>query len=340
MNIHQVANLIKTTGTEVTYVVDGVPGIGKSSILSLLKKDSKFKDYEHIYVDCPTMDIPDVQLPYVEHGVSKFATNALWGVENDRPKLIMLDELPKSSNVTRLLFTRLLLEHQIGAYKLPEGSVVFATGNRNKDGVGDTYPAHMMNRVCSIHMNKPTPEEWIDWAEDNKIDPIILAWVKQFPHCLAEDEENNPYIFNPKTNTTSFVSPRSLAKASPIVANRSAFDGNTLNAALSGTLGQSAAVDIMAYIQLADQLPTWSDVINNPLEAKLPTSAPAKLIMAYGALSQINNDISTVDSVVNYFARFEPEISAVAFSSMAKNRVVLKNATVSAWVKNNLHLIA
>lgn len=337
MNHSQIANLIKTTGSNVTYLCEGEPGIGKSSILSMLKQDPDMKDYQFIYIDCPTMDLPDVQLPYVENGVSKFATNALWGVESDKPKVIMLDELSKSSNVTRLLFTRLLLEHQIGNYELPEGSIVFATGNQTKDGVGDSFPAHMMNRVTSVTMRKPSAEEWIDWAQNNNIDPIVMAWVKQFPHCLDEGSDNNPYIFNPKTNNRTFVSPRSLAKASTIVEKRSFMDAESLNTALKGTIGASAAADMAAYIVLANQLPTWDSVLTNPDTTKVPDSVPAQLIMAYGGLSQFNMNpvASTADKLAEYFTRFPTEVTAVALSSMAKNPATMKSKVVVDWVKAN-----
>lgn len=346
MKIYDVVKSIAAVGTEVTFVVNSTPGTGKSSILSELQEYSDFDGYEFIYIDCPTMDVPDIQLPYVEHGVSKFATNALWGVENNKPKVIMLDELPKSSNITRLLFTRLLLEHQIGSYKLPEGSIVFGTGNRSKDGVGDSYPAHMMNRITEIHMSKPSADEWCDWGIKNGVDPIVLAWVNQFPHCLEEDVEGNPYIFNTKTNNTNFVSPRSLFKASSVVKGREYLDTDTVQHLLMGTVGTTAALDMMAYIDLADELPKWEEVFNNPTEAHIPNKVGAQLILAYGSAQAILNkttdkqDLKTnIDKVVNYLRRMPLEVSAVAFTLLANNSdlsmAVLTNPSISTFVKAN-----
>lgn len=348
MNIAEVASSIQETGTEVTYLIVGEPGIGKSSVLQELKRTAEYANHEFIYVDCPVMDVPDVQLPYVENGVSKFATNALWGVENSAPKVIMLDELAKSNSTTRLLFTRLLLEHQIGAYKLPTGSVVFATGNQTKDGVGDTYPAHMMNRVSVVHMEKPSAEEWCNWASTQGIDPVVMAWVTQFPHALAEAEEDNPYIFNPKTNATSFVSPRSLVKASAIVTKRAKLSAKVLHEGLRGTIGASAATDMAAYIQLANQLPTWKAVMNDPTGTSIPTNASAQLIMAYGALQTltVHDTKPEVDAVITYMSRFPLEVGAVAFSSLARNapmsvkRNVLANPIVTKWITENAMFLA
>jgi hypothetical protein len=54
-------------------------------------------------------------------------------------------------------------------------------------------------------MNKSTKEEWVKWAEDNKIDKAVIEYVQQNPHLMQTIEEyteahdeaakNNPYIF-------------------------------------------------------------------------------------------------------------------------------------------------
>jgi hypothetical protein len=348
MNIQQVANAILETGVDITYLVVGEPGTGKSSILTYLKEEPTLSNHQFIYIDCPVNDVPDVQLPYVEAGVSYFATNSSWGVNDPRPKVIMLDELSKSNTTTRLLFTRLLLEKQIGAYKLPEGSIVFATGNQSKDGVGDSFPAHMLNRVTEVHMDKPGVDAWCNWASNAGVDPIVMAWVNQFPHALSEGEEDNPYTFNPKTNNKQFVSPRSLDKASRIISKRDKLDSNTLHESLVGTIGASAAVDIMAYIQLANQLPSWKVVMSDPKNTPVPTSVAAQLIMAYGALQTLtaNDDAESCTAVVEYLSRYPLEVSAVAFSSLARNapmhvkRNVLRHPVVSTWVKENAIYLA
>jgi hypothetical protein len=63
---------------------------------------------------------------------------------------------------------------------------------------------------------------------------------------------------------TSFVSPRSLERASNIVRVRSKIDNDTLIAAMSGAVGEAASRSIQAYVEYQDQLPTWEAIIKNP----------------------------------------------------------------------------
>jgi hypothetical protein len=340
INHEQCVAAIKATGHEVTYLVTGEPGIGKSDLLKRLAR--ALPGHEPIYADCPTLDVPDIQLPYVEAGTSRFATNAMWGGDNSRPKLVMLDELPKSSNTTRLLFTRLLLDRVIGAYALPAGSIVFATGNRTVDGVGDSFPAHMNNRVTSLSLAKPTADQWITWGQEAGIDPVMLAWVNQFPHALdPAGSPQNPYVFDPKTRADRFVSPRSLAKASSILKQRNGMGRATAHAALSGTLGQTAAADLAAYIDLADQLPPWQAVMAGPTTAAIPQSVPAQLIMAYGASDMMRRADkkaakTVADALAAYFERFPLEVCAVAFTAMLQaNALSATSKLVQGWASQN-----
>jgi energy-coupling factor transporter ATP-binding protein EcfA2 len=340
MTHDEVVNTIAATGTDVTYIITGEPGIGKSDLLKRLA--STLPSYQPIYVDCPTMDIPDIQLPFVEAGTSRFATNAMWGGDNTRPKLIMLDELPKSSNVTRLLFTRLLLDHVIGAYTLPEGSIVFATGNRTQDGVGDVFPAHMNNRVGTLPLAKPTAEQWLLWAENNGIDPVVRAFVNQFPHTMEPaGSPQNPYVFDPKTRTDKFVSPRSLSKASVVISKRSTLGRSSTTKAVAGILGASAAADLSAYLDLADQLPSWQSIMATPDKATVPTATPAQLMIAYGMSDKVRGvptkDLAPiVETLVTYGNRMHLEVAAVAFIGMLRANVMCAtNKKFQQWAGDN-----
>ena len=95
------------------------------------------------------------------------------------------------------------------------------TGNLTTDGVGDTLKAHTRNRIVEITVAKPDDTQWLEWAVNSDIEPIVMAWVRQFPQALASytegNQDENPYIYNPRKQQTSYVSPRSLATASNIV---------------------------------------------------------------------------------------------------------------------------
>jgi hypothetical protein len=272
-----------------------------------------------------------------EKMVTNYAPNARFGLAKgqNKPVVVMLDELPKASRPVLNMLLPLMLEHRLGDRVLPKGSIVCATGNMASDGVGDNIPAHAYNRMTVVRVQNPTADEWTkDWAMGAGVASEVLAFAKQFPtafHCYADldTNERNPYIFDPRVgNVKAFCSPRSLAKASNLVRNRARL-GDSLIPFLAGTIGEAAARDMEALINLADQLPAYADVVANPKKCKLPTGAGAYFIMAFMLAGRISK--TDANQVLEYLDRWENfEASTLAIVTMAQHKAAelySKNAT-------------
>lgn len=307
--LQQAATLIKATGATNTIFAQGEPGVGKSSILKMLEEQLG-DAYQYIYADCPLMDLPDFAMPVVEGRTTHFAPSALWGFSDPRPKIIMLDEVSKAPNVVKPMFTRLMLERCIGEFHLPEGSLVFATGNNASDGVGDTMQGHINNRVSRVSVGKPTSDEWIEWGINNGVNEIVLAAVHAMPQVmqsyLDDEKGHNTYIFNPKRNTGAFASPRSLEKAGYICDQREVLGRELTLEALQGTVGMSFAGDMMAYMEVADSIPTWDAIKAKPDTVTVPDSPAAQLLLVFGSVAQV--DKKTAEAFTKYFFRFPLEV--------------------------------
>jgi hypothetical protein len=183
-----------------------------------------------------------------------------------------------------------------------------------------------------VNVANPTPDEWIDWASNNGISPEVMAFAKQYPQVFdcyvdIDKKEKNPYIFNPMTgNTRAFCSPRSLAKASNIIAQRDVL-GNALIPALAGTVGEAAARDMEALVNLADQLPSFDSIVKDPMKAKLPKGAGAMFIMSFMLAGRVNQD--NIPQVMAYADRMGGEsfeAHALFITSVASNKAKVSMA--------------
>ena len=288
------------------------------------------------------MTIPNHETKTLESYVG-----SLFKLDNDKPKVILLDEFMKSPKLLQVIFTRLMLERTVGDTPLPEGSIVFGTSNNQADGLGDTMMAHAGNRVCIVEMQKPEVEDWLVWATENGVSPLIRAFVHTFPRCLAsyrdEGQEDNPYIFNPKKPVLSFVSPRSLEKASVIVSNRDKLGDNATMVALAGTIGQSASADMSAFLRLEKELPTFDDILKEPESTQVPESISAQLMLMFQAVDKIKqqSDLTAFMKFVNRMA--SNEIQAIFFTMMMKNSRTVKiargNKEISDWAVDNFNIM-
>ena len=324
---------------------------------------SQMPNYTTAYIDCTLLDLGDFALPYTEKTgitaadgselkVTKFAPNARFKFQSDKPVIIMLDEIGKAMKAVKNVLLTLMLEKRIGDQYLPEGSIVFGTTNLTTDNVGDSLEAHARNRVCFVTVGKPhagfnadgtiDSGSWGAWALDNDIAPEIITWVKENPHVLDSytdpAQKENPYIYNPtRAGQTAFVTPRSLEKASHIAKRRDELGDEVTIAALSGTIGESAARDMVAFFKVVDKLPTWDSIVKHPEDAALPDGAVAKCILVFSALSRI--DKQTLPSWMTYMGRLDKELQALfarsAVKSSAKQSIVTSNKEFVNWATNN-----
>jgi MoxR-like ATPase len=345
VTLKQAATLIRTN-PETRFMLRGEPGIGKSSLLESIANGL---GYEYAYIDVPNMDLGDIAMPVIDHETrtTRYYPNARFKVHEGKPTVIMLDEFTKGADPVKNMLHPMLekANPRLGDIALSKNTIVFLTGNLSTDGVGDILKAHSMNRLVSITVSKPTADEWIEWAINKGVEAEVIAWVNRFPHALASytdaGQGDNPYIFNPKKPMTAFVSPRSLETASNIVRTRKENDADSVIAALTGAVGESAARDMQAYIEFSDQLPTWEATINSPKTTTIPTSPGACAIVVFGAISRVTKE--TITPFMEYLERFDAEWQAVFAINIAKTpskqSIAFSCKAFAEWVAKNQDLL-
>jgi ATPase family associated with various cellular activities (AAA) len=345
ITLKQAVNLI-VTNPETRFMLRGEPGIGKSSMLEAI---ASRLGYDSAYIDVPNMDLGDIAMPVIDHETrtTKYYPNARFKVHNGKPVVMMFDEFSKGADPVKNMLHPCLekANPRLGDVSLDNRSVIFLTGNLTTDGVGDTLKAHTRNRIVELIVAKPSADEWIEWAIAKGIEPEVIAWVNRFPQVLASytdgGQADNPYIYNPRKPMTAFVSPRSLETASNIVRTRKDNDADAVIAALTGAIGESGARDMQAYIEFADQLPTWEATISDPKNTRVPTSAGACAIVVFGAIARVTRE--TITPFMTYLERFEPEWQSVFAINISKTKgkqeIAFQCAAFTNWVAKNQDLL-
>ena len=345
ISLSDAANVIASIGDKVTCLFTGEMGIGKSSMLGVLKE--RFPDYKPVYLEAQLLDLGDLQMPRFNGDVVSFVPNEALGVHEDRPIILMLDELGKASKSVLNALLRIMLERKIGDKSLPEGSLVFATTNMALEGLGDNIPAHARNRLCQMKIRKPTAMEWVEnYGINAGVHPTILGTAIEFPQMFesfenVEDPNSNHYIFHPKSPRTAFVTPRSLEKASDILKATENLPDDVRIHALMGVVGEAAAMDILTLVKLNDTLPTWEAVIKNPEDTKLPKGAAACCMMVAKAVQRVERD--TFDAWMTYVQRMGKEVQALWARSVmrsAKVGIATTHRGFTEWAADNSFLFS
>ena len=350
LNLDQVTNAIKQGGNKRTILVQGDMGTGKSSILNVLAKE--LPTHTACYFDCTTKDLGDIMIPKMADVDGKnyvtYATNEELGVHLNKPIILMIDEFGKANPAVKNALLRVIQERMIGSYTLHPDSIVFATTNKGSEGVGDLLQSHARNRVAVVQTRKPSQEEWIDWGINNKVDATILGWAKDNPQLFhsfedVKNPDDNPYIFHPNQQRTAFVTPRSLESASDWVKLRDTMDDTTLTGLLMGTIGERGAMDLMAFVKLADQMPRRDDILKDPKNAKIPTSASAVVMVVFRSLASMSKDY--INPFMEYLVRLDQEAQGM-FANGVRNpkyhaqQVVMTNGKFTEWAMKNNYMFS
>lgn len=348
VSLQECANLIGAVGSEVTVLAQGEMGIGKSSMLKMLQ--SKFPDHFVCYGDMTTKDVGDFLVPKIKDingvEVTSFIPNEEFGFHHNKPIVLMLDEIGKASKGVMNACLRLMLERKLGTYALPEGSIVFATTNLASEGIGDMLPPHARNRMSVVKVRKPSSDEWIEWALDNDVAPEVIMTVKEFPMMLASFEEytdskDNEYIYDPRTPRPSFVTPRSLDKASAILKQTRHLSEDVIGCAIKGTIGARACYDMLNIVKLSSDLPSWESIMDSPEKAQIPESPAAICMLVYSAVQRVEKD--TINKWIKYMARISKEAQGLFATSVmrtSKKSVVGTSTEFVKWATANNYLFA
>lgn len=355
VRLNDCARMIRTVGHAVTIIVRGEPGIGKSAILKQIAimngdKWRKVGDYfpedkyQYIYVDCADLQYGDLKAVIPVHDTKSLEeyVNGILGMDDPRPKVIMFDEVLKLPKAMKPIVTRTMRERTAGNKPFVPGTLVFGTSNNAEDNVGDTTQAHEGSRVSFVRMAKPGLPEWLPWAVENRMDPMLIGWARMEPSIfdsymtLTREALNaNPHIYNPWKPQTTFVTLRTLEMANEFVVNEQVLGRDVALAGIAGCLGEAAANSLETFFELNKEIVEFDTIKANPATAPIPGNDIVALLTLLRTVRFIKTQ-EDLTAVIEYMKRYKSvELQSCFCVSVLKDpqtdRMASRNEYLKQW---------
>jgi len=298
-------------GERVPLHIWGACGVGKSQIVAQVADDL---DYEFLDVRAVQLDpvdlrgLPRIAADQTEWVPPKFLPTAGKGI-------LFLDELTSAPQMTQAGCYQLVLDRKLGEYALPDGWVVIAAGNpASERGVHFSMPRPLRNRFVHLDLEADL-NDWCKWAVGSGVRPEIIAFLRFKPDLLHTADATSDANAWPTPRSWEMASNvlRGIARRqkSTFLSGASEFEAQLLD----GTVGPSAAAELIAFLQLFRQLPSIDEILLNPETASLPEETSAQIAIAT-ALGRAMTD-SSVARGLKYLDRMPTEMRIMAMRDAA-----------------------
>lgn len=307
----------------------GAPGIGKSSIIKQIAKE---KNLECIDLRLSLLDPTDLKgIPFYE----RESHTALWAPPSFLPRegegILFLDELNAAAPAVQASAYQLILDRRVGEYELPKGWSIVAAGNREGDrGVVYRLPSPLANRFVHIEM-EVSVEDWRIWAVKSRIDPRLIAYIGFKNSAL--------FGFEPTKNLRCFATPRSWEAVHKIL--QSPLPNNLLLEAISGAVGEEAAVDFLGFCQVMDKLPDIDAVLRGEAidaPSDLSTLYALSNVLVSRVLAEPNEEV--ISHVLRYTLKLKNEFAVLIVQDLQAQGVAMEHLDAfGEWVEAYTYLL-
>ena len=234
----------------------GPPGIGKSELIQGLTEELGGACIDLRLGQCEPTDLRGI--PYFDRdkGVMNWAPPIELPSEEFAKQypivVLFLDEMNSAAPAVQGAAYQLILNRQVGTYKLPDNVVMVAAGNRESDkGVSYRMPSPLANRFVHLEVRQDF-DSWFNWAVGKNIHKDVVGYISFAKQDLFD--------FDPKSASRSFATPRTWTFVSDFLYDEDATDAE-LTDLIAGTVGEGLAVKFMAHRKVAGSMPKPEDVL-------------------------------------------------------------------------------
>ena len=314
---------------KVPTFVWGAPGIGKSSIVKSIASEM---EVAFIDLRLALMDPTDLKgIPFYD----KESHTALWAPPAFLPKdgegILFLDELNSAPPAVQSSAYQLILDREVGEYKLPDGWAIVSAGNREGDrGVTYRMPAPLANRFVHLEL-EVSVEDWAKWAYSVGFDERIIAYIRY--------KNEHLFTFDAKSDAKSFATPRSWEYVANIL--KSNIKKEHLLETINATVGKEVGVSFVGFLKVANKMPDIEAILQNA-EFSYSEEIDVLYALSAGLVSGYLKEQTPLrlENLLLYTLEMQSEFAVMVVQDLQRNGVDMQNSSAfKKWVERFAYLL-
>lgn len=269
----------------IPILLTGAPGVGKSSIVEEAAKAAGYDVIlSHPVVADPT-DAKGLPWPGKDGESATFLPfgDLAQAIKATTPTVWFLDDLGQASPAVQASYMQLLLARRVNGHKLPDCVTFVAATNRRTDRAGVSgILAPVLTRFGAVVGVETSVDDWCEWALGANMPPELISFIRFRPELLhASDTKKADDMEN-------FPCPRTWEYAGKAIGMQ--LPEELEFAALSGAVGEGAAIELKAFLGMVrSKLPHPDSIILDPDNAPIP-DRPDMLWAVSSALARRASD--------------------------------------------------
>ena len=318
-----------------TMLLLGPPGIGKTDAVKEIGRLSGRKTFfEHPAVAAPEdykgfAMFQDGEADFYPLGQIKDVINY------PKPLILCIDDLPQAVLATQNGLMQFIHPRgrRLGKLAIPDWAAIIACGNRKQDNAGVmglTEP--LKDRFATILEIEVSLEEWVNWAIQHGINPLVIAFLHYRPKYLS--------AFEPTRDMRRSPTPRAWEGVSNLLELN--FSSNSLMLeAMQGAVGTMAANEFMQFKDIMKALPDLDD-IERGLLSSADGLSNSECYAVVGALAVRGKTTETLRNVTEYIETLPTEFRVLWSEIWYKNNKnkedecgtnLLQNPSWGRWIQ-------
>ncbi len=229
----------------ISTMIWGPPGIGKSSIVAQVARQTKLDFIDVRLSQLAPTDLRGLPVAVPPQEGASHGTSTWYPPEflpREGQGILFLDELNMAPPAMQGVAQQLILDRQVGSYRVPDGWFIWAAGNRKEDRASVfEMPAPLANRFLHLSVG-PDFDSFKAYALEMQLHEQVLAFLAFRPTLLHKLNLKEP----------SWPSPRSWEMASRL---------HQVGLSVDAAVGEAAGSEFRAYLKVYDKLPDLDRVL-------------------------------------------------------------------------------